>query len=252
MGEVSAPAALGAVFPDTNIGNGLSWETSHCSTAGMYEASMEAGSPSRLFARGALTHGVDPPGLDYYGDQSYAGGERGYCFQKARPLASKAADVCNLPRSMGWWKAHNFVEMAADLKISQRRPDLGPAFLYILEDELNLREIAAFVHDVLPGKTEPQVIVESFHRMPDFLELENVTPQRLAAKYQNQVQAKHHIPQIDIDGAAGLIEDAVHLIDDSLDGFLGFAEEEVREATEPVPLERSHWRAQRYTRGYLD
>ena len=82
----------------------------------------------RQFVQGALSHGVEPHGFDWYSDEEYGGlssSERGYAFQHGRQLAERAAAACGVAPDQGWWKAHNLIEMAFERRLYAERPKRG-------------------------------------------------------------------------------------------------------------------------------
>lgn len=196
---------LGAIFPDAVLINKLSWEQTHRCGAALYTFLQERAPAGLPFAVGVITHGVVPAGLDYYGDQQYGSFERGYAFEEARPYAARVAAICRLPAAMGWWKAHNFVEMALEWLIAGRCPGLEAQVRQAFDQADDLAflspHLAAFFRcrdlDLVAGLTA----------MLPFLALENISPAALAERYQRQVRLKHGVEAIAVDEAADLIEE---------------------------------------------
>jgi hypothetical protein len=232
LGCLDDAAALGAVLPDAVAAGGSGWEATHGMGLRLYEGAVgarERGHPDGellvRFARSALTHGAEPPGLDYYGDLAYDGHDRGFAYLVARPLAERVAAVCGVSPDLGWWKAHNFVEMAIELVIDAENPALGACLQRALELPEPAATVASLVDDVLswpPGGT-----AACFARFPSFLTLERLTPQRLAQTYQFQVRAKHGVAAIDVAAAAELIVEAVELVRPVMDEFFAVAADSV-------------------------
>ncbi len=75
-------------------------------------------------AQGMIIHGVDPKGVDYYADEHWGTGERGWCFQLIEPFVPRVIDACALPAEWGLWKGHNFIEMAMELVTQEINPAL--------------------------------------------------------------------------------------------------------------------------------
>lgn len=225
---------LGALFPDAVLTSGLSWERTHRSGAALYAFLSERYPAGRPFAVGVISHGTAPPGLDYYGDQKYASFERGYAFEEARPYAARAAEICRLPEEMGWWKAHNFVEMALEWLLARRDPHLGKRVREALEHPAGLEELAPHLEAFFgPGKVAPG---ESLSAMLPFLALEPVTPETLAERYQRQVRLKHGVEAIHTAEAAALIEEIAAAIQPRCWAFLEDALGDIREM-----LHREGW-----------
>jgi len=211
VGRLVRPAGrlhvLGAIFPDTVLINGLAWEQTHHAGADLY-AFLAARCPTGLpFAVGVISHGCTPPGLDYYGDRKYAAFERGYAFEEARPYAARVAEICHLPASMGWWKAHNFVEMAIEWLLARQHPHLRRRVQQALADPVGLDS---------PGAE----LVGSLPAMAPFLTLETVTPATLAERYQRQVRHRHGVCAIEVARAAALIEEIAGAIQPRCWAFL--------------------------------
>jgi len=230
---------LGALFPDNGLLIGGDRNATHGSGARLYSLAlgMAPGEDRRKlaeFARGALTHGVDPPALDYYSDEAYRGLERGYSFELARPYAERAAEICRLPTELGWWKAHNFVEMGTELVLARSWPELGSAASRLLADPEPLRGVIGLMSRELELGS-PEFILESFPRMLPFLVLEEVTPERLAVAYERQVRHRHEVKEIDLAGAAELLEECAADVEATFEEFLGYVEPRVAELMEAYP-----------------
>jgi hypothetical protein len=209
---------LGAIFPDAVLINGLSWDRAHRSGAALYAFLREQAPGGLPFAVGMMTHGVEPAGLDYYGDQKYGDSEKGYAFEEARPYAARVAAICHLPASMGWWKAHNFVEMAIEWLIARQRPEMGVQVRQALAQAEDLAFLsiplsAFFGHD---GSD----LLLSLPAMVPFLALDPITPMVLAECYQRQVRLKHGVETIEVDQAAALIEEIAGAIQPGCWAFL--------------------------------
>jgi hypothetical protein len=151
---------LGAIYPD--IANGLeelTWEATHHGGAALLafclEQSEGPSGAALALARGALTHGVEPCGVDYYGDASWPGCERGYMFHLALDYAADAARICGFAETIALWKTHNIVEMAFEIEVLGRAPELAAALVAAAEDPEAMgtasRIIGGF-HGVEPGR----------------------------------------------------------------------------------------------------
>jgi hypothetical protein len=193
--------------------NGLTWDQAHRSGATLYAFLRERAPAGLPFAVGMITHGVMPAGLDYYGDQKYGDLEKGYAFEEARPYA-----ICHLPAAMGWWKGHNFVEMAIEWLIARQHPQLGTQVAQTLAQAREFAFLSAplaafFERDGLD-------LLRSLPAMVPFLALDRITPAALAERYQRQVQLKHGVEGIEVDQAAALIEEVAGAIQPRCWAFL--------------------------------
>lgn len=222
---------LGAIFPDAILTWGLPWERTHRAGAALYAFLDEHYPTGRPFAVGVISHGSVPPGLDYYGDEKYGPFERGYAFEEARPYASRAAEICDLPEEMGWWKAHNFVEMALEWLLAQREPTLGAKVREVLEHPAGLEELVPYL-EAFFGRGRVG-LRESLPGMLPFLALEPITPETLAERYERQVRLKHGVEAIHTAQAAALIEEIATAIQprcwDFLEDVLGKIGEMLRQ-----------------------
>ncbi len=205
---------LGAVFPDIVITGCLDYKQTHYCGRSLYEYLKGEAS---FFARGMITHTIDPRGLDYYGDESYKQGYKGYCFQKGQSIVDRVIKACRLPEEFGLWKAHNFIEMGIELNILQEDPGLAGALHRAFCDEANLRQAGELLESYFDLKK--YCINESFKRFSEYIELENSNSHKLAAKYDMQMRSKHGI-SIDISEAAEIIEACRSLVKEDFPQFI--------------------------------
>lgn len=205
---------LGAVFPDIVITGCLDYKQTHYCGWPLYEY-LKKEAPS--FAKGMITHTIAPRGLDYYGDESYGQGYKGYCFQKGQQIVDAVVKACHLPQEFGLWKAHNFIEMGIELNLLQESPGLAEALHGAFCDEAALQQAGELLESYFDLKK--YCINESFKRFSEYIELENSNSYKLAAKYDMQMRAKHGI-SIDIPRAAEIIEDSRSLVQEDFPPFI--------------------------------
>ncbi|MCL4439902.1 MAG: hypothetical protein M1609_04735 [Firmicutes bacterium] len=216
LGDVNNEIVLGAVFPDTVIAGFLQHADTHGRCGEIHTYLTRIG-VFNSFAEAAVTHGTAPKGMDYFCDEKYLNFEKGYAFEQARPLVKKVIKCCRLPEEMGWWKSHNFIEMAADLWLYQRRRDCHGYLGRALDD----RDLILALSQVLApfyGTTVTKMNM-SFPIYGEYVLIEEMTPVRMAEKYAKQMARKHDI-NIDIPGTAGVIEEALVLVDETFPEFL--------------------------------
>jgi len=216
LGRINDEIILGAVFPDTVIAGYLQHHDTHGRCGDIYRYLSGLGIFTD-FAEGAVTHGTSPQGLDYYCDEKYSSFERGYAFEAARSLVGKVIKCCRLPEEMGLWKAHNFIEMAADLWLYQHRPEYHGYLARALSSQdliLALSQVLAPFYELPVAK-----MAMSFPVYGEYVTMDDVTPLELAKKYGMQTARKHGI-NIDIPGAAGVIEEALDIVERSFPDFL--------------------------------
>lgn len=214
LGRSSDAVTLGSIFPDMAIGAGVHRNVSHGSGLEILDL---LGENSRLrdFALANITHGVNPDGLDYYGDEVNPPFERGYCFEKGRGLVEATVRACNIPPEMGWWKSHNIVEMGIEMRIGaagEYGRQLYSAFgNQALVEELCERLGVFFGRDPLP-------FIRRLANFPSYIDLTASTAESLAAKYDHQMYYKHRI-HINVAEVAGLIRKAAGMVEEDVDEF---------------------------------
>jgi len=214
LGELDNQSVLGAIFPDMVISGCLEYNTTHKSGWKLYEF-IKNNHPQYLgFARGTLTHGVDPKGLDYYGDEKFKSLEMGYCFQKAVGVTERVIKSCNIPESFGLWKAHNFIEMAIELEIYNRYPLAHEKMKKAMMDLEMIKKLCPVLEEFY-GLSNGSVngIIEHFGT---FVELNQPSSETLAKKYDLQMKRRHNI-SINTEKSRVIIEDCRPII--SVDMF---------------------------------
>lgn len=223
--EVNDLIVLGSIFPDTTVGNSLTYNQTHRQGERLYQYVKRKDPDFLPFVEGILTHGVEPGGLDYFGDEKYLDFEKGYCFEKARPIIDSTISVCNLPRRFGWWKAHNFIEMAIELDIDHFYPDAHAALCQAYENT----EIIAWAGEVLADfyYATPHEIIAGIIHFRNYVLEEEVCAANLAVSYNNQMFKKHSI-KIDIKKVEDLILRSKNLIEKDYKDFLLYCHREVR------------------------
>ncbi|MEW5954059.1 MAG: hypothetical protein AB1815_10095 [Bacillota bacterium] len=206
--------ALGSIFPDMLIGGPLSHNKAHSIGYKLLETFRDEPDLSD-FARAVVTHGIDPGGLDYFGDEKYLDYEKGYCFEKALPLINATTRACNLPPEMGWWKAHNIIEMGIELRISESGP-----YWEILQQAFRNESLIMMLGQKLAAITGlgPWELLNRIRRFPRYIVTHRATSSALASKYQIQMIAKHGI-DINVPAVAGLIELASSRVETDIDDF---------------------------------
>lgn len=224
LGDPTSEKVLGAVFPDTVIAGFLEHGETHRRCAQLHNFLARVGS-FQNFAKAAITHGTAPCGLDYYCDEKYLDFPKGFAFEQARPLVDKVIKACKLPEEMGWWKAHNFVEMGCELWMYNNRRDCYGYLAKALDNRdliLAISELLAPFFDIPVGK-----IAMSFPIYGEYVLLGEVTSPKLAEKFSLQTLKKHGI-NIDVPAAADVIEEALVIVDKTLPDFLASCTTEVK------------------------
>jgi len=222
FGRLSRALALGSIFPDMIINPELQHKEAH-SLGTLLMNTFRKENDLRDFARGVVTHGIEPQGLDFFGDEQYLEYERGYCFEKARPLVDQTTRACNIPEHMGWWKAHNIVEMGIELHVSHDN-----RYGDIIRQACSDRDLIRCLGDNLPGGICPgmEFLDSRMSAFPRYIEIRKITPETLAKKYSAQMYTRHGV-QINTLEVAKLISSATERISDDIEDFFYFAQQKI-------------------------
>ena|GEM_PF-332644 len=218
LGKQGDPVTLGSILPDMLTGGGFDHAEAHSKGAEIFKFLKRQQSLAD-FGKAVLTHGFEPKGLDYYGDEKYLDFEKGYCFEKARPFISKTVEYCNIPSGMGWWKAHNIIEMGVELLI-------GSAGYYyeLIKSAFTNRDLVSDVDEALRclWKDSDFRLARRVEKFAGFIVLEKPSAESLAEKYGLQMYFKHRV-EIDTKKVARLIEKAAESVDGDVHEFFGNA-----------------------------
>ncbi|WP_066634651.1 hypothetical protein [Desulfolucanica intricata] len=224
LGKTSDEITLGSIFPDLIISNTLDHTTAHHSGQKIFN--LLKNHPNLIeFAKAVITHGIEPHGLDYYGDEKYFDFERGYCFEKGKAIIDETIAACNIPTRMGWWKSHNIIEMGIELLVN----DIKPCGSLIRQAFNNRKLIGTLDKHLMHFHcTGPINLVQKTAFFADYIEIDNITEETLAAKYEFQMITKHNI-LINRKQVACLIEKAAKSVTEDLDEFFDYTAEKVKE-----------------------
>lgn len=225
LSRINNMTALGAIFPDITIAGILSYDKTHRDGWGLYNHFKNNHSSYLDFAKAVITHTVNPAGLDYYGDEQYNGGYKGYCFQKGQFIVQDTIRVCNIPKEYGLWKSHNFIEMGIEINISRKYADLVSCLKSALNDRVLIQDICNAAEDYY--NIDRGIIHSSFDSFNHFVELEDLNIYTLAKKYDIQMRAKHNI-SIDIEESSKLIQKCCEMVQEDFDIFIEYVEKNVK------------------------
>ncbi len=228
LGSLSNKEILGAVFPDIVITKCLAHEETHKPGWGLYDYIKQRYPENAKTAMAIATHTVFPEGLDYYGDENYGKGTKGYCFQKGELIVDKVVK-CRIPEEFGLWKAHNFIEMSIELEILKRVPELRTQLHEAFNDEGSIGELSEMLGGYM--SINPSQLAESFKAFYGFIEIKDINSTSLAEKYNQQMLSKHGI-SIDIVASAALIEGSRQLIAEDIMQFMQICEARVKDMLE--------------------
>ncbi len=225
LGKLNNMGILGTIFPDMVISGCFSHEETHRAGWKLFDFLVSKDEYFRPFALGTITHGVNPTGLDYFGDEKFPGGEKGYCFQKAEIIKNKVIEACNIPEEFGLWKGHNFIEMAIEMEIYDKNIDIDYRMKSALADKYEITKISrALAEYYLLNSEDVSHCIDQFGK---YVELENPSSSSLAFKYDLQMIKKHGI-SIDIKKSTKIIEESREIIKEDIFDFFDFAENEVK------------------------
>lgn len=225
LGRQGDAVTLGSILPDMLIGRDFNHYEAHSKGAEMFAFLKKHGSLLD-FGKAVATHGFVPEGLDYYGDEKYLDFEKGYCFEKARPFIEKTVDACNIPPDMGWWKAHNIIEMGIELLVSSSSGYYSERMKSAFYNRCLIDEVDEMLHGLWKGSNFD--FKRRVERFAGFVEIERATAESLAKKYRVQMLFKHQV-EIDVKKVARLIDLAAESVNDDLPVFLNTASALVEE-----------------------
>jgi hypothetical protein len=228
LGPLDDKIILGSIFPDMTILIGIDWNRSHTLGLELWRHLREKNKSLINFSLGVISHGIDPKGLDYYSDEKYRNFEKGYCFEKARPLVKSVVDACYISSGDGWWKAHNFIEMGIELYIYEKHPELLPLLRKSLANIVLVRKLCQELSFIL-GKDEA-TLEKIFFAFRKFIEEEPLDAQLLALRYQKQIYFRYNIESIDLMKCQGIIQKGKKLVVSDIEDFFL----EVKEQMSPI------------------
>lgn len=204
-GQAPPLMALGGLFPDLASGTGMERNDAHMMGAAFYRWCTEEAPEALPLARGIISHGVTPCGVDYYADEYWPGCERGWCFEQGRPWIARIAAVTHLPDSLLWWKSHNFVEMAYELLTIEQYPEIGSKIIAAVQDEALVQEAAQVLHRYT-GRDEA-LIAGMFRKAPEIFALAEVTAHAMAERQVASYRRRHNVYDADAGGITALLEE---------------------------------------------
>jgi hypothetical protein len=210
---------LGSIYPDI-ISSAIGRDCTHYNTLQLYNYFKDEDVNMKDFSVGAITHGVDMKGLDYYSDENYPGMDKGYCFEKAKQIEKDVIDCCKIPEKLGLWKAHNFIEMAFDICIYRQNKWLSESLKNVLEDSVVIKYVSKELNVFL--NTDQKVLEDKFKRFTDFIEYKEISESTMMKKYCVQLESKYGI--IDVSNIYGseIIKKSMELIKDEIDIFFDY------------------------------
>lgn len=229
LGQLSCFSLLGSIYPDIAGLANLSRNVTHYNTADLYEFFKFKDVKMKEFAMGAVTHGVDLKGLDYYSDEMYPGLDSGYCFYMGKEIENEVIECCRIPREWGLWKAHNFIEMAFDLYLCRRNNWIEDFFNRTLGSEDVIDYISNCLGEFysLPSYT----LREGFIRFIKFSACYQVDVHAIVKRYAFQLREKHGILDMNTSKGEEILLKALDIVKAGADDFFELTVQNVRETT---------------------
>ena len=214
IGRRADQVSLGSVLPDLLVGVVFNHLEAHSKGAEIYNF-LKKNRALPDFGLAVLTHGFIPKGLDYYGDEKYLDFEKGYSFEKARPLIEKTIEACNIPPEMGWWKAHNIIEMGVELRVGS-----AGGYSERLKSAFANRALVSEVNELLYTLWPDRDIrlAARVEKFTSLVEVEKPGVESLAQKYRVQMLIKHQT-EIDTKKTAHLIYQAAEIVSSDITQF---------------------------------
>ena len=228
LGHIDDATILGSIFPDMVILCGIPWNESHRLGQTLWPHFKNAADPMVPFVMGIITHGIEPRGLDYYSDEQYGVFEKGYCFEKARPLVKQVIEALNIPPENGLWKAHNFIEMGIELYIYDRHPWLPGQVSRAFQNQPLVDRLVTRLSPLLSQRDRP--LDHCFSVFSKIIAEDEINAAFLAVRYEKQLNHRHNIESIDVESCQALIERGQQIIEAEVEDFF----EDVKKRMAPV------------------
>jgi hypothetical protein len=226
LGYTNNLTVLGSIFPDTAISGCLIHEQTHSGGWGLYKFFEDNFTEYMDFVKAAAIHTVNPRVLDFYSDEEYRSGYKGYCFQKAQKIEQEVIDACNIPNEFGLWKAHNFIEMGIEVNIATSEKGLVDVLHEGLNDDVLIGGLASPLESYF-GISKFSAY-ECFKRFAGFVELGDLNSLSLAKKYDIQMKTKHGIG-IDVLKCRDIIEKSRIIVKDDFNDFIEYCSRKVHD-----------------------
>ena len=219
---------LGSIFPDMCLVGISDRRTSH--TNGIKLLSFIKNNYPELkdFALGYLTHAESPACLDFYCDGQYHEKD-GYAFIQSRPLIENAAIALNITKERAEIRAHNLIEMAIEILLVRKCPDLIEDCENIIEFIKNDQKLNEALGKFF-SKT-PENIKNAQLKFFNLLEIKNPIPETMAAAFAVSTKIKENV-DINQVATANLIEKAMYIIKDEYEDFMDKSIEKIKQESE--------------------
>jgi len=196
---------VGSILPDFICGMGFDRNVWHSQGAAFLKFCQNRGRQAEALALGVCLHGDDGFGFDTFADEVWQG-KMGWCFLQCLPYIPDVVLACNLPRSLALWKAHNMVELAAELELAAAYPQLGPRLLAAVHSDAVLDVVGAELAAYSSSPSEPPNMRRILRTMNERFSVEQVTAADCAGKYLQQLAKRHQVSGGSVSELAELLE----------------------------------------------
>jgi len=136
--------AIGGIFPDIAAACEMGRNEAHTMGKELFAFCKEKYPEAVDLGRGVFLHGATEGGADYYSDEAWEGGDKGWCFQKGAEFAEEVGKATALDEDYWLWKSHNFVELGLEIITDVRHPYMKTELTKLLGDK-KAQELAATV-----------------------------------------------------------------------------------------------------------
>ena len=203
--------AIGGIFPDIAAACGMDRNEAHLCGRELVDFCKENFPDAIDFACGVYLHGSREGGADYYADEFWEGGEKGWCFQYGKQYMNEVAEATQLDEQFVWWKSHNFAELGLELITDLRYPYLKGDLLHSLQNKQAQAQAAevmkAFAH--INSKKLLRVLEDA----ENIFELKNINVFSLAVNQHRGIIRRFDSDKSDIAKMAVVIK---HISEDML------------------------------------
>ena len=201
----------GGLFPDLASNAGINRDYAHQIGEPFYYYCKKNAPHAIPLAKGIMGHGIKPFGMDYYADEYWPGGKKGWCFQKGEKWAEKVGIATSLPEELWYWKSHNFIEMSLDLLLNKEYPQLREDLLKGLSNKIILKEASSILAEYL--EIDGQKIEDALKRAVVVFSLIDLSPLDMAKKQAQAYIRRHEVYGADICAMAGVLEEITLTLD---------------------------------------
>lgn len=196
---------VGCILPDFICGMGFDRNVWHSQSADFLQFCRARSREAEALALGVRLHGDDGFGFDTYADEVWQG-KMGWCFLECLPYIPDVVLACNLPRPLALWKAHNMVELAAELELAAAYPQLGPRLLAAVHSDEVMDVLGAELAAYSGSPAEPPHMRRILRTMNERFSVEQVSAADCAQKYLEQLEKRHQVSGGSAPALARLLE----------------------------------------------